>query len=247
MHFYLVDDFVTDRRYEAVLNRIESRLTEIGIHGRIERLTILKNLGELVDEAVRRGAETVVAVGDDRTVSKMVSALAHHSVPFGFIPVGPSQTIAKSLGIPVGEAACDVLSRRVIEEVDLGKVGDRYFLMSVEAPEAQYSLKCDGTYTVSLTAAEPLSIRNLGSASSASNPKDGILEAVIGQPKRGVFSGFFRRETESASIFPFRRLTITSDAPLSLLLDGQTVVKAPATVEATPKRLKVIVGKDRTF
>lgn len=246
MHFYLVDDFVSDKRYETELNRIESRLTEIGINGRMEKLTILKNVRELIDEAIQRGADTVVAVGDDRTISKMISLVARHAVPFGVIPIGPNQAIAGFLGIPEGVAACDTLSRRVIEEVDLGKVGDRYFLTSLDAPVSQYSLECDGQYRVSVANAEPLSVKNFGAVGSRHNPRDGVLEAVIGSRHRGGFSGLFRRPTE-ASVFPFRRLTITSETPLSLLLDGQTVIKTPVTVEATKRKLKVIVGRNRQF
>lgn len=247
MHCYLVDQFVSDRRYEHELNRIEARLAEIGIRDRFEKLTILKNLREVVDEAVRRGSQTLVAVGDDRTVSKLVSLAARYNLTLGLIPVGPQQTIAQYLGIPAGVDACDVLSRRVIETVDLGQVGDRYFLLSLDLPAGDYQLECDGQYRVSLARSAPLSVRNFGASGGRHNPKDGILEAVIGEgPKRGFFSGWFRSSSEP-SVFPVRRLTVTAAQPLPLTLDGQTVVKTPVTVEAKPRKLKVIVGRNRQF
>lgn len=248
MHFYLVDDFVSQHRTEAVLHRIEARLTEIGIQGRMEKLTILKNAGEMVHEAVRRGADTIIAIGDDRTVSKMVSAVAEHRVPFGIIPVGPNQSIAQALGIPEGAEACESISRRIIEEVDLGKVGERYFLTALTMPSGIYDLECDGQYKVHVDHAESLAVQNLGFGQS--NPKDGILEAVVGgsgqAPNKG-FSSFFRRGLDRPSVFPVKRVVITAPQPLSLLLDGQTLVKTPATVEATSKKLKIIVGKNRAF
>lgn len=246
MHFYVIDDFLSDKRYEAALNRIQARLTEIGIQGRMERLTILKNVTEVIEEAVRRGADTIVAIGDDRTISKMISTVARQNLPFGIIPVGPHQTIARSIGLPDGAEACETLSRRVVENVDLGKAGDRYFLVSLDLPESNYRLECDGQYRISTEQAESLSVRNLSRDSSHHNPKDGILEAVIGEGRRGMFSGFFRRASEP-SIFPFKRLTITAETPLALLLDGQIVLKTPVTVEATPRKLKLIVGKERQF
>lgn len=247
MYFYLVDDFVADRRYQATLHRIETRLNELGIRGRFQRLSVLKSARELMREAVKRGADTVVAIGDDRTVSKMVTTMAELGATFGLLPVGPHQTIARFLGLPEGLAACDVLSRRVVEQVDLGKANDCYFLMSLDAPSARFQLNCDGQYRVTPEGASALSIRNLGVEGAPSNPRDGILEAVIGGVKRGIFSGLFRRADESSSVLPFKRLTITTPEPLALTLDGQTVVKTPATIEATPKRLKVIVGRDRKF
>lgn len=248
MYFYLVDDFVADRRYTGMVDHVEARLNELGIRGRFQRLTVLKNVRELVSEAVKRGAQTVVAIGDDRTVSKMVTVVAELGATFGFIPVGPHQSIARFLGIPDGVAACDILSRRIVEPVDLGKANDRYFLLSLDAPAAQFQLNCDGQYRVIPQTARSLSIRNFGTPERPSNPRDGQLEAIIGNgPRRGMFSGLFRRALDESSRLPFKRLTITSEQPLALTLDGQTIVKTPATIEATPKRLKVIVGKDRKF
>jgi diacylglycerol kinase family enzyme len=31
------------------------------------------------------------------------------------------------------------------------------------------------------------------------------------------------------------------------MLDGQTVIKTPVTVEVAPRKLRVVVGKDRLF
>lgn len=248
MYLYLVDQFVADRRAQTLLDRVESRLNELGIRGRIQRLSVLKNARELIAEGVKRGATTVVAVGDDRTVSKMVTTVAEYGATFGLIPIGPHQDIAGFLGLPVGIEACDVLSRRIIETVDLGRVNDRYFLLSLDTPSAHFQLECDGQYRVTPAAASSLSIRNFGTAARPSDPRDGRLEAVIGPgSRRGVFSSLFRRAGESSSVLPFKRLTITTPEPLALTLDGQTIVKTPATIEATPKRLKVIVGKDRKF
>lgn len=248
MYFYLVDDFVADRRYAGAVDQIEARLNELGIRGRFQRLTVLKNVRELVSEAFKRGAETIVAVGDDRTVSKMVTVVAEVGATFGLIPVGPQQAIARFLGIPDGVSACDILSRRIVESVDLGKANDRYFLLSLDAPVAQFQLTCDGQYRVTPQNARSLSIRNFGTPERPSNPRDGQLEAIIGGGiRRGVFSGLFRRAPEDPSVLPFKRLTITSEQPLALTLDGQTIVKTPATIEATPKRLKIVVGKERKF
>ncbi|MBI3115512.1 MAG: NAD(+)/NADH kinase [Candidatus Kerfeldbacteria bacterium] len=246
MHFYLVDDFVVSKKFEPELNRVEARLTEIGIHGRMEKLTVLKSVVEVIDEAVRRGADTIVVVGDDRTVSKMVSIVAQHGVPFGLIPIGPHQAIAEFLGIPHGAAAVEILARRVKVQVDLGKVGDRYFLMSLDVPESRYALECDGRYRVSLAAAEPMRVCNLGRDETGTHdPHDGVLEAVIGAPRKGFWS--FGRAEARESVFPFKKMTITSEQPLAMTLDGQTVVKTPVTVEASSKRLKVIVGRERKF
>ena len=47
MYFYFYDTFVSDKKNEQLLGKIENRLIELGINGRTEKLTVLKNMKEL--------------------------------------------------------------------------------------------------------------------------------------------------------------------------------------------------------
>ncbi|MFH0952378.1 MAG: diacylglycerol kinase family protein [Patescibacteria group bacterium] len=254
-YFYFYDDFLNNKKFEIGVNRIETRLLELSLNGRKEKLTILKNTEEIVKDGIKKGAKTVVAIGNDATISKVMTVMADFSdVVLGMIPVGPDQNIAKLLGIPVGIAACDVLSKRVVKKVDLGKVNDQYFLFSVDIPFPQVRVKCDNKYQLSTEGDDDtLHICNLGGLSSAdlpagrnSNPADGMLEAIV-TPRRSswrVFGRGYNRE----SIFTIKKATIDSRGEAaSLLADGQTVVKTPATIEVVPKKLRIIVGRDRQF
>jgi len=44
MFFYLYDAVVLDKKFSGLLERIESRIIELGINGRVERLTPLRNM-----------------------------------------------------------------------------------------------------------------------------------------------------------------------------------------------------------
>jgi hypothetical protein len=161
MYYYLFDSPLADNKYSSIVNRIEFRIIELGINGRMDRLTILKNMRELIESAIKRGAETIVVVGDDTAVARAVSIVARYNVTLGIIPVGPHQLIARALGIPEGEAACDVLSKRVVRTIDLGKVNDQYFLFSLDIPAQDVTVECDGHYRVSLLGLpRPFSICN---------------------------------------------------------------------------------------
>ena len=256
MYFYIYDSFLSDKKYENVLARIEARILELGINGRIEKLTILKNLKELVVDAIKKGADTVVAVGDDRIISKVVSIIAQYSkVTLGIIPLGPENKIAQILGIPEGEQACDILSKRIIKKVDLGKVNDIYFISSLEITKGNIKMECDGQYQVEPQFSEgSISICNFGNIfketklakKDISNPQDGILEAVIFSPNKGfnIFKKYYKRD----SVFPIKKVKIKCETEcVPLLLDGQIVVKTPATVEVAPKKLNIIVGRSRMF
>src|SRR5690349_13808036 len=134
MYFYVFDSYLQDRKYANEVARVETRLGTLGIQGRQEKITILKNIHEALKEAIKRGATTIVAVGNDKTVTKILPQVVEHGLTLGLIPLGPEQTIADSLGIPHGVSACDSLSRRVMRRLDVGQANNQYFLLQLQAP-----------------------------------------------------------------------------------------------------------------
>lgn len=253
MYLYVYDLFLQDRKYAAVLARIEGRVLELGIQGKTERLTVLKQLKEIIEDGIRQGAKTVVAVGNDATIREVIRLTAKHNVTLGFIPLGEPAHIASFLGIPTGEAACDILSARIIERIDLGMINGQYFFSSIDLPGAAVTLECDGKYHVTSTAAESrVSIRNVGDLGgeqlSYSHPQDGLLEAVVQGAAPSRFS-FFSRGASKPSVFPIKRMRVTATATeaVSVVADGHFVVKTPLTVEIAPRKLSLIVGKERRF
>lgn len=246
MYFYVFDSYLQDRKFASDVSRVEARLGVLGIQGRQEKITILKNIQEAVNEAIKRGATTVVAVGNDKTVTKILPQVIEHGLTLGLIPIGPDQTIADTLGIPHGIAACDSLSRRVIRKLDVGKANNQYFLLQLQAP-AGTTVTCDDTYSVeSLDPRGAIAITNLAGESGGS-PSDGRLELVVGSSGRSAWPSF-RRSYAPSSVFPIHRakLKCHQDSD-TLLLDGQTVVKTPTLVEVGEKKLEVIVGRGRKF
>lgn len=246
MYAYLVDTQLQDRKYQAELFRIESRLAQLGIQGRLEKITILKNLQETAREVVRRGATTLVAVGNDQTVTKLLPISIEKEITLGLIPLGEPQTIANFLGIPVGLAACDVLSRRVVRKLDVGQVDSQYFLLQARL-SASAAVQCDGKYTVeSLDPNGAFVIGNLGHDDPYGQPNDGRLELIVEPAKAGW--SWSRRTSSAASVFPIRKATIKGpSAQTTILLDGQILIKSPSSIEVAAKKLGMIVGRTRQF
>ncbi len=50
MYFYVFDSYVQDKKYQSDVARIEARLGALGISGRTEKLTILKNINDATRE-----------------------------------------------------------------------------------------------------------------------------------------------------------------------------------------------------
>lgn len=222
---------------------------QLGINGHTERLTMLKSLQEMVESAIKHDAKTIIAIGNDDTISKMISFLPKHTVTFGIIPVGEPNTIADKLGIPHGVSACDTLSARITTKIDLGKVNNAYFISSLALPTGQAVSMDFGTYHIStLTPTSSIHICNINGSASKSDPTDGQLEAVVQESARS--GGWFSKKPKytTHSVFPLKKVKITSDhQSLPVIADGQMMIKTPVTVEVAPQKLKVIVGKNRMF
>jgi lipid kinase YegS len=80
-------------------------------------------------DAVARGADTVVAAGGDGTVNEVVNGLSGSDVPLGILPVGTANDFARQVGIPLEpDAAMDVILTRKPVRVDSAELNGRRFL-----------------------------------------------------------------------------------------------------------------------
>lgn len=253
MYLYLVDQHLHPGKTATTLARIESRLIELGINGKMEKLSVLKSAKELVQDQVREGMKTVVAIGTDALLRQMIAVAAPLNLVVGFIPLGAPIHLAKVFGIPEGGDACDVLSARMIKKIDMGKVNHHYFFSSLELEHPAVRMTFDGKYHINIQSDEPrISVCNFGnifhgafSREDLSNPCDGYLETVIRSPQR---RSFFGSGTGRDSVFPVRKLMIHAQREaVKLIADHEQVISTPATVEIVPQKLKMIVGKSRWF
>lgn len=247
MYLYIYDEFLQDKKYEREMAAIENRLTDLGIAGKIIRMALFRQAGEQIRDEARRGASTVVVVGNDQTVAQVLDAVADVDLPLGIIPVGPNNSFAQMLGIPEGEAACDVLSARIIESVDAGLLNGHRFMTGVQVQHPDATLTCEGQYRVSTGPGGTIEICNLTGSKDAiddvSNPRDGILEARINVPHR---SGFFKKTLGSTRL-PVRFASIDAPHDIDAICDGELVRGRNFQISIQPLGFKVITGKDRMF
>ena len=185
--------------------------------------------------------------------AEVIRYAADLDVTVGYIPIGTRSSIAHMLGVPMSVGACDILSARLTEHIDLGRANGEYFFSSVDIPGGHVTIECDGNYRVTSEAEDSMvsvsNIANLfskgGGGSIRSNPKDGRLEAIVRGKQRRRFSLPFQRSYDVESVFPVKRTKITAAGSAQAIADGKRVLQMPVTVEVVPKKLKIIVGKGR--
>lgn len=250
MYLYIYDEFIQDKRFEKEILQIENRLTDLGIAGKVARLALFRDPGEMIRDEIGRGATTIVAVGNDKTLRKVLDIVAEGKATLGLIPLGPGNALAQTLGLPAGLAACDVLSARIVETMDLGTVNGRRFLNGLHATKFQAEISCD-KFRLTPWAPADLEILNLGAGSAMAaghmaNPCDGCLEAVIRVPLPKGWNKFARGRT-GVSVIPSPAFTIRSEQPMSLAADGEMITATRFDIAVEPHCFRLITGRDRQF
>lgn len=245
MYYYVYDEFVQDPKLERELALIETRLTDLGISGKIARLALFRDPAELIKDEIRKGAKTIVAVGNDATLRKVIDAAEDSDVAISIIPMGPDNRIAQILGIPNGSAACDILSARITEKLDIGMVNGRRFLHAAFVnASAGAEIICDELFKIILSKKTVIEIRNLETSDEdvrAADPTDGKLEIVMRNSQRS----WFGKKTGLASIIPVKKAVIRNPANTRVTIDGDTFEDIDFTVSVLPQRINFISGKGR--
>jgi len=246
MHIYIYDSFLSERKYASALAKIETRLTDLGLSGKICRLEIMKNVQNFIKTEIAFGAKTLVAVGDDSTLKTMVSETVRFGIPVGFIPiVGRPNEIGQALGIDPEEIACEIISARRVETVDVGSIGNFSFLTEISFAAKEIELSVDGQYSLELEKGE-IKIINLPTGQTDDsggnlNAQDGFLNLIISTEKKKMFS-----KKNGRTNIPFAQLVIEK-AKLISIQEGPEKIFPPEKISVKKSALRLIVGRNRNF
>jgi YegS/Rv2252/BmrU family lipid kinase len=92
-------------------------------------MTERRNHGtELAQELVKRGFNSIVAVGGDGTVNEVAKCLLHTDVSLGVIPCGSGNGLARHLDIPLSvEKSLELINLNHIIRIDTGILNDHPF------------------------------------------------------------------------------------------------------------------------
>jgi|GEM_PF-5298917 diacylglycerol kinase family enzyme len=173
---YLFDAKLSDRSQERWVSRLEAELSRRHLAGQVLREGAFHGLKELAKEALSKGAATVIIVGNDASLVKVLPVIADANVVIGYIPSEPSM-IAKQLSIPEKlEDSVNCLAARFVRQVDLGMVGDRPFLTEVVIRDPKAVLDIGGKYTISCQQNGAMRLVNLMAGSKSD---DGELDVFV--------------------------------------------------------------------
>lgn len=115
------------RRLPDILQRLEQGGLETSCHATVGEGDAMLAAAEAVD----RGFDVVIAAGGDGTLNEVINGLAikEDRPALGLLPVGTTNDFARAVGIPKQwEKACDIIIRGETNEIDLGRMNQRFFI-----------------------------------------------------------------------------------------------------------------------
>lgn len=101
---------------------------------RVEETARPGDASVLARAAAERGDDMVIVAGGDGTINEAIQGLAGTATALGVLPFGTVNLWAREIGLPAHPvAAAAALAAGVIRSVDLGRAGDRFFLLMAGA------------------------------------------------------------------------------------------------------------------
>jgi diacylglycerol kinase family enzyme len=243
---YIYEHTLASKRYQKTLERLETRLTDLGLSGKIYRLAPMTRVEQIVRDEIRKKSKTIVAVGSDLLVSRVASLMAQSDIPLAIIPIGENSICATSLGID-SENACRILAARRIVTLDLGKTNTgSIFLSQISVTASNPVILIDKEITARTEGSTNIQVVNVlpdefGYRGPVASPEDGRLNAYILKTQ----SGFLKKDISQSS-FVCQCLEFVS-GPYKAILDGGLETAGIKEITVLPKALSVIVGKERKF
>ena len=246
---YIYDDFLSDRGFEREVAALETKLNTYDLAGRIGRLALFRSPKDLVEGMVKDGTKTLIIVGNDSTLDKVMWFLPDLGITVGYIPiVGPS-AVGELFNIPVGVAACEIITSRLVETIDTGKIDNRYFLTEVSVSATLATLDVEGRYRVSPMDGGSLVIRNRSAYDKdyilQNDTSTGGLEAIItAQPQSRRGFSWKKRPQDETRIFLNHGKLFSKD-PIEAKVDAHVVSGFRFEVESVKRNFRFITGRGR--
>jgi hypothetical protein len=250
MNIYLYDSTVKDKVSEKILIRIETRLTDLGLNGKIIRLGMAQSITETIENEIKKGATTIVVVGSNYLFCQALNSLAkleflnEKKIPLGFIPIGVKSEIINFLGLDYEEEACNILAARRIEKFNLSQANNNYFLTQATISTIGTRLEVDNSFTIEFMEKGEIIINNL-----CKHKEDQIGTKILDNHLGLLVKNKNRHRLlpvskDDDSFFYFKILRIYNKNQ-NLILDNSLEIKTPSVVCAAKEKINLIVGKTR--
>lgn len=245
MYYYIMDPAAG----KAVQwqEKVKSILGDLGIAGETVTPSPARTIEELASLGVVKGYSTIVAVGSQNLVNKIVTTLINQkeaqNTVLGIIPENYESTIAKRIRVKDLKDACDTLKYRKLETFDACFIEPNKYFVTEAVIESRKPIDA---YLTTPHVKAGISFNRFVIKPGLkiniydSNTKEGS--------KKGIFGWLFGKKEESdiyTSFFQTNKFKLeVLDQTLPVKVDDYVISKTPIVCTNKNKALKIIVARD---
>lgn len=245
MYYYIIEQ--SRGKFSNREEKIKDILGNLGIAGETVSPNAARTIEELTHLGVVKGYSTIVAVGSEMLVNKVITVLASEQLAketvLGVIPDDFNSMLAKRLGVNDIYSACNALKFRKLETISLCLIEpNKYFLTeatieSFRNKEIFFSIeKLKGRALFRKITITPGLFVSIHDGALEGAPPKKFLNWLFGRKEKDIYS----------SSFWTKRIRFESEKEnLPIKVSGEIVAKTPATFHNRPKILKIIIARDR--
>jgi len=240
MNVFVYDDFL--KKHTKTVNNIEILLHKLNLNGKIVYLESIRNINDLIKDEVNNGAKTIVAVGNNQTINKVLNGVmdgSNNNVALGIIPVGDNNSIASACGIKNEREACDILLARRIEKIDIAYANKLYFIANARIKSRGTTLKIQD-FSIDQTENGEINLINIPT-------KDCSAKNILANPQDGQLNLFINNGNKKYSLLSIKELELENDRAEKLLIDESIKLDTPVKIGMSDRQINLIVGKNREF
>lgn len=244
MYYYIFESPKTNQERQ-LFEKIRDVAREFGIAGEITQSSPARTPEELAMMGVEKSYSTIVAIGSDthinKIISKIISTNPNYPFALGIIPTDSDSTLARRWSYKSVEEACETLKYRRVQRFDLGYLdSNKYFLTSAFI----YS-KHATRFHVQTEKWSAYMDANLIQIFGDLTFKIEKIELEKNKMK-SAYNWLVGKQNEEVdrSIFKARTLKISSNKPCPVYVGHEMIAKTPASFFRKLKVLNIITKRD---
>lgn len=228
--------------------KIKDILGDLGIAGETVSSSAARTIEELTHLGIVKGYSTVVAVGSESLVNKIITVLATEKtakdVILGVIPNDFKSLLAKIINVNDLHSACSALKFRKLESIDLCAIEPNKFFITEAVLEnnRNYGIYFSKDGLQGKIEAERIVIKPgleifTHDRALEGNAPSRFYKWLFGQKQSDIYSSYFTAKKI--------RFEAENNAAIPIKVAGEIVAKTPATIHSRSRVLKIIVARDK--
>lgn len=244
MYYYIMEP--AKAKIVSRQEKIKDILGNLGIAGETVSPSAARTIEELTNLGIVKGYSTIVAVGPESLVNKVITVLATQKetkdIVLGIIPSDFNGQLASKIGVKDINSACNVLKQRKLESVNLCLLEPNKFFITDASVDTFFNQEVffavdnfKGRVLTNKIIIKPGLEVYFYDKNLKGSPFSGFMRWLFGKKEKDIYSSYFHT----------KKIRIESNNALSLKVSGETMVKTPFVVSSRSHLLKIIVARDK--